>query len=247
MKIGVITDIHGNVPALKAVLNELDKRRDIEHIYCLGDMIGIGPDTNEVLEILFARNDVSMVTGNHDEAVLALLKGEEHPLSHLQAKEHHQWIAKNMDKSFISSLERLPRYIQKTIEGKRILFTHYHIDKTKIKTHISQDPFSPIVEPSLNNMKELFRGHSEDLICFGHHHPLHYFKNNHTIFLNPGSLGCQPKPLAPYSVVELTKENIMVTLEQVAYDNRKFLESYERLKVPAREFIIKVFHGNQLS
>lgn len=56
MKIGVITDIHGNAPALKAVLNKLDKRRDIEHIYCLGDMVGIGPDTNEVLKILFAGN-----------------------------------------------------------------------------------------------------------------------------------------------------------------------------------------------
>lgn len=76
MKIGVIADIHGNAPALKAVLNEFDLRRDIEHIYCLGDMIGIGPDTNEVLTILFARSDVSMITGNHDEAVLALQKGK---------------------------------------------------------------------------------------------------------------------------------------------------------------------------
>lgn len=39
MKIGVIADIHGNASALKAVLNEFDKRQDIEHIYCLGDMI----------------------------------------------------------------------------------------------------------------------------------------------------------------------------------------------------------------
>lgn len=246
MKIGVITDIHGNAPALQAVLNELDKRRDIEHIYCLGDMIGIGPDTNEVLEILFARNDVSMVTGNHDEAVLALLKGEEHPLSHFQAKEHHKWIANNIDKSFITKLDRLPRTIHKTIDGKTIIFTHYHIEKTKLETHISQDPFSPIVEPSIKNMMELFKGHNEDLICFGHHHPLHYFENNDTIFLNPGSLGCQPKPIAPYSVVEITRDNNTVTLEKVAYDNTSFLASYEKLQVPAREFLLKVFHGNQL-
>ena len=105
MKIGVITDIHGNASALKAVLAELDKSSEIEHIYCLGDMIGIGPDTNEVLSILFARTDLSMITGNHDEAVLALLKGEEHPLSHIHAKEHHQWIAEKMDKGFIPMLD----------------------------------------------------------------------------------------------------------------------------------------------
>ena len=117
MKIGVIADIHGNASALKAVLADIDKRGDIEHIYCLGDMIGIGPDTNEVLEILFARVDISMITGNHDEAILALLTGKEHPPSHAHAKAHHQWIADNMDSSYISKLEKLPRKITKNIEG----------------------------------------------------------------------------------------------------------------------------------
>lgn len=246
MKIGVIADIHGNAPALKAVLNEFDIRRDIEHIYCLGDMIGIGPDTNEVLKILFARNDVSMITGNHDEAVLALLKGDEHPLSHSHAKEHHQWIADNMDKGFISKLEQLPRTITLTIEGKSILLIHYHIEQTKLNEHISKDPFSRIAEPSLDNLLSLFKGNEENLICFGHHHPIHFFEGNKTIFLNPGSLGCNSKPTAPYSVVNIEKDNITVSLEEVFYDNTKFLESYELLQVPERDFLIKVFHGNQL-
>ncbi|MRX72204.1 YfcE family phosphodiesterase [Bacillus lacus] len=246
MKIGVIADIHGNAPALKAVLNEFDKRRDIEHIYCLGDMIGIGPDTNEVLEILFSRNDVSMITGNHDEAVLALLKGEEHPLSHSHAKEHHQWIADNMDKGFISKLEQLPRTINLTIEGKSILFIHYHIEQAKLNEHISKDPFSRIAEPSLDNLLSLFKGNEENLICFGHHHPLHFFESNDTIYLNPGSLGCSSKPTAPYSIVDIEKDKIIVSLKEVSYDNTKFLESYELLQVPERDFLIKVFHGNQL-
>ncbi len=73
------SDIHGNGPALKAVLKEIDERRDVDHIYCLGDMLGMGPDSNEVLEMLFSRSDVSMLTGNHDEAILALAEGEEYP------------------------------------------------------------------------------------------------------------------------------------------------------------------------
>ena len=247
MKFGVITDIHGNAAALKAVLNEFDTRRDIEHIYCLGDMIGIGPDTNEVLKILFARNDVSMITGNHDEAVLALLKGEEHPLSHSHAEEHHQWIADNMNKHFISKLEQLPRTINITIENKSILFIHYHIEKNKLNEHISKDPFSRIVEPSLDNLTSLFNENKENLICFGHHHPLHFFEGDHTIFLNPSSLGCNSKPTAPYSIVEIVKDKIIVSLEEVSYDNTKFLKSYELLKVPQRDFLIEVFHGNQLT
>lgn len=246
MKIGVIADIHGNAAALKAVLNDFDKRRDIEHIYCLGDMIGIGPNTNEVLKILFTRKDVSMITGNHDEAVLALLKGEEHPLSHSHASEHHQWIADNMDKGFIPKLEQLPRTIASTIEGNSVLFSHYHIEHAKLNEHISKDPFSKIVEPSLDNLRSLFKESEERLICFGHHHPIHFFEDNDTIFLNPGSLGCNSKATAPYSVVDIGKDKITVRFEEVSYDNKKFLESYELLQVPKRDFLIKVFHGNQL-
>lgn len=246
MKIGVIADIHGNAAALKAVLNEFDKQRDIEHIYCLGDMIGIGPDTNDVLTTLFERNDISMITGNHDEAILALLKGEAHPLSHADAKTHHQWIANQIDYRFIPRLEQLPRTITRTIEGKLILFTHYHIDPSKINDPISQDPFSEIVEPSLKNLTSLFKENEESLICFGHHHPLHFFESNHTIFLNPGSLGCNSKPTAPYSIVEIEKDEIIVHFNEATYDNTAFLQSYELLQVPDRDFLVKVFHGDQL-
>lgn len=61
----IVTDIHGNSPALKAVLNDISIK-NLEHIYCLGDVVGIGPDSNQVLDLLTARNDVSFVVGNHD-------------------------------------------------------------------------------------------------------------------------------------------------------------------------------------
>ena len=49
MKFAVITDIHGNMDALSAVFKDIDRRGDIDHIYNLGDVIGIGHNTNEVL------------------------------------------------------------------------------------------------------------------------------------------------------------------------------------------------------
>ena len=245
VKFAIIADIHGNATALNAVLNEIDAIHDIEEIYCLGDMIGIGPDTNKVLHLLFAREDLSMITGNHDEAILALLKGEEHPKSHAHARAHHQWIADRMDKSFIHKLDELPRTIERTIENKSILFTHYHIEKSKIHAHISQDPFSKIVEPSIENLTSLFNEHREDLICFGHHHPLHFFEGHETIFLNPGSLGCSIKSTAPYAIVEIVKGKINIEFKEATYDKRKFLASYNLLQVPERDFLLKIFHGIQ--
>ncbi|MDY7522122.1 metallophosphoesterase family protein [Bacillus thuringiensis] len=116
--IAFITDIHGNAVALQAVLQEIDQREDIEHIYCLGDRIGIGHQTKEVLEALFSRNDTSLITGNHDEAILALINDQQYPESHNigELRNHHEWIAQDLDESFVLKLNKISRYIQKTIE-----------------------------------------------------------------------------------------------------------------------------------
>lgn len=246
MKIAIITDIHGNLLALKAVLLELDSRKDIKHIYCLGDMIGIGPDSNEVLQLLFSRKDVSMITGNHDEAVLALARGEEYPISHSSVRNHHEWISNRLDKTFIPQLNKLPRLIKQNLKGHSVLFCHYQFKKNHIDKHISKDPYSSIVSPSKDNLDKLFRINNEELICFGHHHPTHFFLGKEATYLNPGSLGCNVKPAAPYALIDFSQEGFEITLKETIYDNIAFLKSYHQLQVPEREFILKVFHGNQI-
>lgn len=152
-----------------------------------------------------------------------------------------------MDKSFIPNLEKLPRTIDTIIEGHSVLFTHYHIEGSKQNSHISKDPFSKIVEPLFKPINNLFKVYTKELICFGHHHPVHFFQCKQTTFLNPGSLGCNPQPIASYGIASIDKEKIKISLEKVAYDNSFFLESYETLKVPDRDLIIRIFHGNQNS
>lgn len=241
----IITDIHGNFPALKAALQAIDQT-DVNRIFCLGDMIGIGPDSNEVLDMLFSRDDISMLTGNHDEAVLALLNGENYPNSHSNVRNHHEWIASRIDASFIGKLKRLPRVIELRQGNIEVLMTHYHINQEKLYEHISKDPFSSIVEPSPDNLSNLFSDRQENLICFGHHHPVHYFNHRARTYLNPGSLGCNDKPNARYALVHIAGTQSKIELNEVSYDNTEFLKSYSKLKVPDREFILKVFHGGQL-
>jgi predicted phosphodiesterase len=77
-RVAIITDIHGNIYALNAVLHDM-KDKSVDFIYCLGDMIGIGHQSNEVLDVLFGIDNISIITGNHDEAVLALLHNEPYP------------------------------------------------------------------------------------------------------------------------------------------------------------------------
>jgi diadenosine tetraphosphatase ApaH/serine/threonine PP2A family protein phosphatase len=67
MRIAAITDIHGNLPALEAVLSDIEKA-EIERIWCLGDTVGYGAFPNECVNLVRERCEVSLV-GNHDLAV----------------------------------------------------------------------------------------------------------------------------------------------------------------------------------
>jgi predicted phosphodiesterase len=127
MKMAIITDIHGNYPALHAAISQIDDAGDIERIYCLGDMIGIGPDTNEVLELLTARNDVSFVTGNHEQAVLHIVDDKGCLEGHESAYAHHKWIAARLDNRFIPFLRSLPLQQSARIDEVTMLLTHYHL------------------------------------------------------------------------------------------------------------------------
>ena len=56
MKIGILADIHGNLPALKVVLAELPQ---VELLLCCGDVVGYYPDVNEVCALLRERRLLS--------------------------------------------------------------------------------------------------------------------------------------------------------------------------------------------
>lgn len=237
VKVAIITDVHGNSPALKAVLEDIDSQSNVEHIYCLGDMVAIGPDTDEVLATLFGREDISMLTGNHEGAVLAIFQGQE-PTSSGEERAHHEWIVQHANKMLLLKLLDLPRSLRVEHEGKRLLLVHYHLDST--------DNFLPIdQDPSSEKLDTFYNGNQADMVCFGHHHPVHFFESTERTYLNPGALGCCDRPVARYAVLHIDSTGISVEMKGIPYDNRQFLLSYEELEVPARELILKAFHGNQ--
>lgn len=68
MKKAIISDVHSNWEALQAVLNDIVKER-ADQIYCLGDMVGYGPNPREVVDLLMDLELPVILMGNHDEAV----------------------------------------------------------------------------------------------------------------------------------------------------------------------------------
>jgi diadenosine tetraphosphatase ApaH/serine/threonine PP2A family protein phosphatase len=69
MAVALISDIHANIEALEAVFAHIDAQPEIEEVYCLGDVVGYGPDPEPCIDLLRRRCRLTLM-GNHDFALL---------------------------------------------------------------------------------------------------------------------------------------------------------------------------------
>lgn len=65
----LISDIHGNIEALDAVLADIKSLKDVDSIYCLGDIVGYGPNPRDCIDRVMKQCD-ACILGNHDQAAL---------------------------------------------------------------------------------------------------------------------------------------------------------------------------------
>jgi putative phosphoesterase len=242
MKFAILTDVHGNFDALDTVLDDIDSRKDIKKIYNLGDNIGVGHETNKVLDEIFERDDMEIIAGNHDEAVMSIVNDTPYP-EDLKDKfyEHHQWIESHLDEDYYDKLNALPRVIEKTLNNKKVMFIHYEIPNDKLDTPIDGQPFSPIVEPTEENIKSLFEDKDADLIVFGHNHTVHLFDDKSKVYFNPGSVGLNNGAYAVYGIVTIDENEISFERVKIPYDNEEFLRGFKEKQVPAKELIFDKF------
>jgi diadenosine tetraphosphatase ApaH/serine/threonine PP2A family protein phosphatase len=73
VRYGIVADVHANLAAFEAVLNDMGH---VDALWCLGDLVGYGPDPNECIELLRRQNHLCIL-GNHDMAAVGLLDTEE--------------------------------------------------------------------------------------------------------------------------------------------------------------------------
>ena len=97
----VVSDIHGNYEALIKAMSII-KKRNVEKIICLGDIIGYGPDPNECLEYVKRNMDV-VLCGNHD--VYQVRRPES--IGEL-CKISTEWTTKKIDSKWVDYIKILP-------------------------------------------------------------------------------------------------------------------------------------------
>lgn len=103
MRVGLLSDVHANLPALEAVLAEIDANVHADVLWVTGDTVGYGADPSEVLALLRDRSAV-LVQGNHDRAV-ATGEGLDwfHDRAAVAARMHAKWLSAE-ERDFLGAL-----------------------------------------------------------------------------------------------------------------------------------------------
>ena len=196
-KIGVISDIHGNIVALKAVLQLLDDECCDEIVHT-GDVVDIGPCSLECLDLLLSRKDVICLLGNHDRD-FADNQTQLRYKSHVPS-EHKQQVFQSLTEYHRQAVKRFPVSITRNCGGSKIMFCHYAFYPQPIS--VDQYLFKPIVTPhSVEAFDEMFDGVDADAVFFGHkHEPCDLVGKR--LYVDVGSVGCHPQPIARAVVIE---------------------------------------------
>jgi len=104
MRYAILADIHGNLAAFKAVLQDIEERGGAEELWCLGDIVGYGPDPSECIALLRQYNHLC-VAGNHDWAAIGKMDiSDFNP----DAAEACRWTARQLSPEDVRYLENLP-------------------------------------------------------------------------------------------------------------------------------------------
>lgn len=246
MKIALFSDIHANLPALKAVFNDMEDRKP-DALYCLGDLVGYAPWPNEVIAEI-RRRGIPTIAGNYDQGIG--LHSEDCGCAYKTDKEKAMgkvsiaFTNKIVEEDARRYLRTLPAHLTVKFDlGKeKFNLLLVHGSPRKINEYLFED------RPEASFLRMMEQAEA-DIMAFGHtHKPFHKKlaedgedgkRCRHAI--NIGSVG-KPKdgdPRACYVMLNLDEntamsdgESLKVDFIRVGYDVEKAARAVEASPLP---------------
>ncbi|MCB8920778.1 MAG: metallophosphoesterase family protein [Ardenticatenaceae bacterium] len=233
MRVLVISDIHANLAAFKAVLD--DSKGLWEKIWFLGDLIGYGPDPNECTSLLREFDHIAL-SGNHDWAVLDKLDTSSF---NAEAKSAITWTRDTITPETRAYLDSLP---SKLVLGQ---FTLAHASPRQPVWEYILDPYTAAINFEFFDTPYCLVGHTHVPIWFEEtavHSVIPYVPNygkptnlpENRVIINPGSIG-QPRDSdhrAAYALLDT--DNLVWEYRRIAYDVSKTQEKMRAQNMPSR-------------
>jgi putative phosphoesterase len=187
MRIAIISDIHGNLPALEAVLVDVAKQHP-DAVYCLGDLVGYGASPNEVSDRIRIEG-MPTIMGNYDDGV-GFDRDEcgcayRDPVERELGDRSLAWTKAQTTPFSKAFLRTLLKELRFEADGKRVLLVHG--SPRKMNEYLFED--RPI-----SSFQRLAASSNADIIAFGHTHKPYQRTVDGVLFVNAGSVG-KPKDL----------------------------------------------------
>jgi len=227
MKIGLVSDVHSNLAAFKAVLKDMPK---VDEIIGAGDLVGYAAEPNEVVKLARSKG-IKSVMGNHDHAVVTKdVRGLND-----RAASSVMWTADKLSKDNLSYLASLPDHMELKAGGQKLYVVHGS----------PRNPLGEYVFPDFSNrdMVGVTKDVEADLIVLGHTHiPMKRTVMGKSV-LNPGGVG-QPRdrdPRASYAVLNITDE-VEISFWRVEYDIDATADKIKSAGLP-EELATRLFFG----
>lgn len=230
MKTLILSDIHGNLPALEAVLA---REKNYDRLLFLGDVVDYGPFPHECIEFLQKNMDVG-VTGNHDNAIAHNVdcgcRGDFKTFSE-ETRAWHKTLLTDSDIQFLRSLRPLQKT---TINGLSALMAHATPEG---------DLFHYLQESEVDKAVEHI---TDSVVLIGHTHIQFQKQVGDTLVVNPGSVGLsRDGGDACYAIFESDEAQLC----RVPYDVEKTIRALNQspVSLETKEGLARVLHGKKFS
>jgi putative phosphoesterase len=226
-RVAVITDIHANLPALQSALAAVDAR-EIQAVFCGGDLVGYGPHPNEVCALIEDRK-IPTIYGNYDFAIARDLHdcgcAYRDPHDREIGQLSVEWTLEKTDERSRRFMHDLPFDLRFELDGKRVRLVHG--SPRKVNEYLFDD------KPA-RTFERIAALADCDILLFGHTHKPWTNEYGGVLFVNCGSVG-KPKdgdPRASYVVLAATDTGIAVSIERVPYDALAVAREMRKVGLP---------------
>ncbi|KMQ58409.1 serine/threonine protein phosphatase [Chryseobacterium angstadtii] len=232
IQIAVFSDVHGNLPALDAVLEDM-KKRGIRQKFCLGDLVDFAPWGNEVIEKIRDLN-ISCLMGNHDERiafdfpVVPLSKhSEEETEARFIAIDHSKKHISEANKQFLSEL---PFHLKLNYKiGKK----HWNIQL--VHSDLSSNDMYLYESENDNVFMDMLKESQSQIIVMGHTHLSFKKSLDHSRWaINCGSVGRSKEEnrMASYLILTLDEEKMTPEIIQLNYPTEETVRGIYESGIP---------------
>ena len=225
MRAALIGDIHANLPALEAVLNDA-RSREADVIWNVGDFVGYGAFPEDVVRSLRQAEAVS-VLGDYDRKVLRVKKKKDKWKNTKRPEKLllFEWAYEHLTEESRKYLRSLPREV-------RLAAGRFQVQLI----HIPPGPTAWLMNPEAPPppSSALTENECPDLLAFGHTHRACARRDESTLLVNPGSIGRQDDgdPRARYAMLEFRDNSIHRGHHRVEYDVERAADAIQRARLP---------------